>query len=132
MTFTFALVSFGLITMAAITFEILYTYATQGFGFGFSSNRPDVEKSNLGLRIERAYKNQIESAAYIIPILVVAALTDLAGPYVGLATMLIVIGRASFIVLYYSGIPFIRILGFVMASFSTLYLGILLIMSNAI
>ncbi|MEM7711385.1 MAG: hypothetical protein AAF264_11690, partial [Pseudomonadota bacterium] len=69
MTLTTALVLFALVTMTAITIEIMYAYATQGFGYGFSSNRPVVERTPLGLRIERAYRNQVESAAYIVPVL---------------------------------------------------------------
>ena len=31
-----ALACFGVITLSLISIEIMYTYATQGFGFGFS------------------------------------------------------------------------------------------------
>lgn len=122
MTPTIALMVFALITMAAIMVEILYTYATQGFGFGFSSNRPMVEKTPLGLRIERAYRNQTESAAYIVPVLAAAAVTGLNTPAAQTAAWFIVAGRAAFILLYYTGLPFVRILGFAGGSFGSLFL----------
>ena len=126
---TTALIVFALITMAAITVEILYTYATQGFGFGFSSNRPVVEKSPLGLRVQRAYQNQAESASYIVPILAAAALLGVEGSAVEVAASVIVGGRAAFILLYYTGIPFIRILGFVGGSFGSLFMAYLIFLS---
>ena len=127
MTPVTALVVFALITMAAITVEILYTYATQGIGFGFSSNRPEVNKTPLGLRIQRAYQNQAESAAYIVPILAASVFVGLDSPASQIAAAVIVFGRAAFILLYYTGIPFIRILGFVGGSFGSLYLAILVL-----
>ena len=123
---TTALLAFALITMTAITVEIVYTYATQGFGFGFSSNRPAVEKSALGLRIQRAYQNQAESASYIVPILAAAALLGVDGSAAEVAASVIVGGRAAFILLYYTGIPFIRILGFVGGSFGSLFMAYLI------
>jgi hypothetical protein len=79
MTFTATLVAFAGITFFVITAEIFVTYATQGFGFGFSSNRPVVEKGPFAIRVERTYRNQIESAAYIVPVLVACAITNLEG-----------------------------------------------------
>jgi len=125
MTPTTALIAFALITMAAITVEILYTYATQGVGFGFSSNRPHVDKTPLGLRIERAYRNQIEAAAYIVPILAAAALIGLNTPAAQTSAFIIIAGRAAFVLLYYTGIPFVRILGFSAASLGSVYLAYL-------
>lgn len=126
-----ALVVFALITMAAVTVEILYTYATQGIAFGFSSNRPVVEKTRLGLRIQRAYQNQAESAAYIVPILAAAALLGLESTAVQVTAAIIVIGRGAFILLYDTGIPFIRILGFTAGSLGSLHLAILVLQSFA-
>lgn len=118
-----ALIWFGVITFVVIAVEIMYTYATQGFGFGFSSNRPtDVQKSALGLRIERVYRNQVEASAYVVPILGGAALMGLASPGVQTAALLVVLGRAAFCVLYYTGIPFIRVLAFVTVSMSLLFI----------
>ena len=119
MTPEIALAAFGLITFATIGFEILFTYATQGFGFGFSAQRPVIERSGFALRVERIYRNQVESAAYVVPALGVAALMDLT---VGLACLLIVIGRAGFVLTYYTGIPFIRVPFFALASFPSLYI----------
>ena len=62
MTITTALIAFCCMTIFALALEIMYTYATQGFGFGFSSNRPMIDRSPLALRIQRAYQNQVESA----------------------------------------------------------------------
>ena len=67
MTFVTALVLYGLLTLVLLGNEIFYTYATQGFGYGFSANRGPVERSPLALRIQRAYQNQVESAAYGVP-----------------------------------------------------------------
>ncbi|WP_299685420.1 MAPEG family protein [uncultured Tateyamaria sp.] len=127
MTPTFALVIFALVTMTALTIEIVYGYVTQGFGYGFSSNRPIIEKTALGLRIQRAYQNQVESAAYIVPVLAGAALAGLEAPGVLVACAVIVLGRAAFVLLYYTGVPFIRILGFTCGSLGTLYVAIQLI-----
>lgn len=117
-----ALIWFGVITFVVIGVEIMYTYATQGFGFGFSSNRPVVDKSGLALRIERTYRNQVEASAYVVPILGGAALMGLSSPGVQMAALLVVLGRAAFCLLYYTGIPFIRILGFLTVSLSLLYI----------
>lgn len=122
MTPTTALMAFALITMIAITVEILYTYVTQGFAFGFSSNRPAVDKTPLGLRIQRAYQNQAEAAAYIVPILAAAAILGLETTAVQMTALIIVLGRAAFVLLYYTGIPFVRILGFAAGSFGSLFL----------
>ena len=127
MTFTTALIAFGIITLLAVGLEIMFTYATQGFGYGFSSNRPAVEKSPLGLRIQRAYQNQVESAAYIVPLLVAGHLTGLAGPTAELVTLIIIAGRAAFMLLYYTGIPFLRVIGFVGGSMGSMVLAYLLL-----
>lgn len=117
-----ALALFGLITLMLIMIEIMYTYATQGFGFGFSSNRPQVQLSAFGLRMKRTLQNHIESAAYIVPALVGAQLAGLHGENVALAGMLIVFGRAAYAVLYYSGVPFIRVPAFILGTLSSFYL----------
>ncbi|WP_299733943.1 MAPEG family protein [uncultured Tateyamaria sp.] len=124
MSFEFALVGFALVTMTALTIEIAYAYISWGFGYGFSSNRPIVERGALGLRIQRAYQNQVESAAYIVPVLAGAAFLGVTGEGPTLAAAIIVFGRAAFVLLYYTGIPFIRILGFTCGSLGSLYLGI--------
>ncbi|MDE2596445.1 MAG: MAPEG family protein [Sphingomonadales bacterium] len=117
-----ALAWFGLITITLVAIEIMYTYATQGFGFGFSSNRPVVELSPFGTRMKRTLQNHIESAGYIVPALAVAHLSGLQGSGIALAALLIVIGRAAYVVLYYSGIPFIRVPAFTLGTLSSLYL----------
>ncbi|MEX3017620.1 MAPEG family protein [Gymnodinialimonas hymeniacidonis] len=124
MTFETALIGFALVTMTALTVEIVYAYVSQGFGYGFSSNRPTVERGALGLRIQRAYQNQVESSAYIVPVLAGAAYLGVSGDGPALAAALIVLGRAAFVVLYYTGIPFIRILGFTCGSLGSLYLAV--------
>ncbi len=124
MSFEFALIGFALVTMTALIIEIAYAYISQGFGYGFSSNRPMVERGAVGLRIQRAYQNQIESAGYIVPVLTGAAFLGVTGEGPALAAAIIVFGRAAFVLLYYTGIPFIRILGFTCGSLGSLYLGI--------
>ncbi len=123
MSFELALIGFALVKMTALTIEIAYAYISQGFGYGFSSNRPIVERDALGLRIQRAYQNQVESAAYIVPVLAGAAFLGVTGEGPALAAAIIVFGRAAFVLLYYTGIPFIRILGFTCGSLGSLYLG---------
>ncbi|WP_299164733.1 MAPEG family protein [uncultured Tateyamaria sp.] len=132
MTFTTALVAFAIITLLAVGLEIMFTYATQGFGFGFSSNRPAVQKSPLGLRIQRAYQNQVESAAYIVPLLIAGQMTGLTGTTAEWVTLIIIAGRAAFMVLYYTGIPFLRILGFVGGSMGSMVLAYLLLSMAAV
>ncbi|MEM8750735.1 MAG: MAPEG family protein [Pseudomonadota bacterium] len=123
MAFTTALICFGLITLVMLFIEIMTTYATQGFAFGFSSNRKVVDHYGpVALRVRRAYQNQIESAAYGLPVLAAAAVTGLQSPGAQTAALLFVVGRAAFAVLYYSGIPFIRIPAFAMGTLSTLYI----------
>ena len=124
MTVELALVCFALVTMTALTIEIMYAYISQGFGYGFSSNRPIVERGALGLRIQRAYQNQVESAAYIVPTLVGSALLGVTGEGPAFAAAVVVAGRAAFVLLYYTGIPFIRILGFTCGSLGSLYLAV--------
>ncbi|MEH6545921.1 MAG: MAPEG family protein [Sneathiella sp.] len=122
MSLIFALSLYGLLTLLLLGNEIFFTYATQGFGYGFSANRASVERSALALRIQRTYQNQIESAAYVVPVLAAGAVIGLQGNGVELAALLLVIGRAAFAVLYYTGIPFIRVPAFLMCTLSTLYL----------
>lgn len=125
-----ALALFGVITLALVGFEIMFTYATQGFGFGFSSNRPQVELSPFAIRVKRTLQNQIESAAYIVPALAAAHFAGLRGGGVELAALLIVVGRAAFALLYYTGVPFIRVPAFVMVNLSCIYL-FFLVLSGA-
>lgn len=122
MTPTAALIAFGLLTMMLITIEIIYAYSTQGFAYGFSSNRPDVTRTAFGKRVERVYKNQVEAAAYIVPVLAGAAILGLSGTGVAIASLLIILGRVAFAVLYFTGLPFLRVLGFSTTSLSTFYL----------
>lgn len=127
MTFTTALILFGLLTLVMLSIEIFFTYATQGFGYGFSANRKIVERSPFALRIQRAYQNQIESAAYGVPVLAAAAISDLQGNGTETAALLFIVGRAAFALLYYSGISIIRVPAFVMGTLSTLYIAYFLI-----
>ncbi len=133
MDYTTALVLFSILTLAMLSLEIFYTYGTQGFGFGFSANRnPQAEYSRLGLRIKRAYQNQIESAAYGVPVLAVAALTGLENANAETAAQYFIMGRAAFAVLYYSGIPFIRVPAFLASTLSTLFIAYTLYTSGLI
>jgi len=106
-----------------LSIEIFYTYGTKGFGFGFSSNRKaDAEYGPLALRIKRSYQNQIESAAYGVPVLATAAIVGLDSGNAETAALLFLVGRAAFALLYYSGIPFIRVPAFALGTLSILYI----------
>ena len=128
---TTALIVFAGITLFAMATEIMYTYATRGLAFGFSSNRAVVEKTGLARRIERAYLNQTESAAYIVPALAAASLLDVQTAGIGIAAALIVFGRAGFIATYYTGVSFIRVPFFVCGSFGSLYVVFSVLMHTA-
>ncbi|MEK6217265.1 MAG: MAPEG family protein [Boseongicola sp.] len=95
-----ALAAYTLITIAILGSEITYTYANQGFGYGFSSNRSTPELSPFGQRLKRSLQNHVESAAYVVPALAGAALLGLEGSGVGVAALLIVVGRVLFPLLY--------------------------------
>ncbi len=125
-----ALILFGLLTLALLGVEIMFTYATQGFGYGFSANRGTVERSPLALRIQRTYQNQVESAAYVVPVLATAAILGLQGNGVELAALLLISGRAAFALLYYSGVPFIRVPAFLLGTLSTLFIAYALFISG--
>lgn len=129
MELTTALILFSILTLMMISFEIFFTYATQGFGYGFSSNRSSVELSPLAGRIKRALQNQTESAAYIVPVLAAGALMGVRGNGVETAALLIILGRAAFALLYYSGIPFARVPAFGLATVSSLWIGYVLLTS---
>ncbi len=129
MTFITALIAFGIITLLMLGLEIMTTYATQGFGFGFSSNRKTVERPPLALRIARAYQNQIESAAYGVPILAAAAITSLQFGGAETAALLFIVGRTAFAILYYSGISFIRVPAFLLSTLSVFYIAYGLLVS---
>lgn len=122
MTFIAALAAFALLTLVMLGNEIFFTYATQGFGYGFSANRASVTRSPLAQRIQRAYQNQIESAAYGVPVLAAAAMVGLEGSGAQTAALIFIIGRIAFAVLYYTGISFIRVPAFLMGTLSTLYI----------
>ncbi|MFV2002488.1 MAG: MAPEG family protein [Paracoccaceae bacterium] len=123
MEYTTALYSIGLITFVLLFVEINFMYATQGFAFGWSSNRSgDAEFSPLAQRISSAYNNQVESAAYSVPVLATAALTGLESSGAELATLIYVIGRAIYGPLYYLGVGNLRLVGFGMGSLSMIYI----------
>ena len=129
MTFITALIVFGIITLLMLGLEIASTYATQGFSFGFSSNREIVEPPPLALRIQRAYQNQVESAAYGIPILSAAAISGLEFSGAETAALLFVVARAAFAILYYSGVHFIRVPAFLLGTLSIFYIAYGLLIS---
>ena len=117
-----ARVLYGLLTLILLGVEIMFTYATQGFAYGFSANRGSVDRSPFALRIQRAYQNHSESAAYGVPVLAAAAVSGLQSPGVEIAALIFVVGRAAFAVLYYTGITFIRVPAFLMGTLSILYI----------
>ena len=118
MTPLLTLIAFGILTLVVLYVDILTTYLTQGFGFGFSSNRPVIEKVGFQLRSQRSLQNQVESAAYIVPALLVALLPgglDSTSILVSYCCLGIVVGRIGFIGSYYFGIPFVRAVFFGLA-----------------
>lgn len=64
-----------------------------------------------------------------MPVLAGAAVLGLEGGGVGVAALLIVVGRALFTLLYLSGIPFIRVPAFGLATVSSLYLAIVVLIN---
>lgn len=122
MTMIEALVSLGLLTFLALGIEICFTYGTQGLGYGFSSNRPEVSFTLLARRISRVYGNQVEASSYMVPVLAAAALVGLDSPTAQTAALAIILGRSWFMVFYYIGLPFVRILGFLSGSLGTMVL----------
>jgi len=131
MTFTAALIAFTVLTMILLATQIIFTYATQGFSYGFSSNRSaDAQQSALALRIANTFRNQTESAAYIVPVLAVAAIVGLDSSSAQFAALLIIVGRFMFSVLYYSGLPFARVPAFGLANVSTLYIAFEIVSSG--
>ena len=129
MEYTTALVAVGLTSFLMLVIEVNYTYATQGTAFGWSANRPNVEFTQLAQRIKNAYGNQVESTAYTVPVLAAAALMGLEHAGAEMAAIGIVVGRGIYGPLYYSGIPFARLVGFGIASLSTAYLLVVLILN---
>lgn len=127
-----ALILFGFLTLMLIGMEIFYTYGTQGFLYGFSANRGPVERSPLALRIQRTYQNQVEAAAYAVPILAAAAVLGLQGADVETAALLLIVGRVAFSLLYFTGISFIRVPAFLLGTLSTLYIAYAVATSDAL
>ena len=130
MEYTTALILFALLTLMMLMIEIMTTYATQGFSYGFSSNRGTVDRSPLALRVHRAYQNQVESATYAVPILAAAAVTGLESSSAETAALLLVVGRGAFAVLYYSGVTFIRVPAFGLGTLSSIYIAYVLLSSG--
>lgn len=131
MPFLTTLVLFGVLTLLMLGFEIMFTYATKGFGFGFSANRnPSTVYSPLALRVKRAYQNQIESAAYGVPVLAAAAFIGLESGPAETAAMLFILGRAAFALLYYTGVSFVRVPAFLLSTLSTFYIAFVLLTSG--
>mgnify|MGYP001470697009 CR=1 FL=1 len=128
MAFTTALILFGLLTVVMLMIEVMTTYATQGFGYGFSSNRStNTERPPMALRIQRAYQNQVESAVYGVPVLAAAAITGLESGSAETAALLFIIGRGAYALLYYSGISFVRVPAFALGVLSTIYIAYVLL-----
>ncbi|MGR3342894.1 MAG: MAPEG family protein [Paracoccaceae bacterium] len=123
MEYTTALYAIGLITFALLFVEINFTYGTQGFSYGWSSNRSaDATFSPLALRIRNAYNNQVQSAAYSVPVFATAAFVGLEHSGAETAALIFVIGRAIYGPLYYLSVANLRLVGFGMASLSMIYI----------
>jgi uncharacterized MAPEG superfamily protein len=133
MEYTTALFAIGLITFVLLFIEINFTYATQGFTYGWSSNRSsEATFSPLAKRISNAYSNQVESAAYSVPVFAVAAITGLESTGAETAALIYVIGRVLYAPLYYMGYAGLRLIGFGMGSLSMIYILYTLAMSGLV
>ncbi len=133
MEYTTALFFIGLITFVLLFVEVNFTYATQGFAYGWSNNRdPSATFSPLAQHIKNAYNNQVESAAYSVPVFAAAALTGLENSGAEIAALIYVIGRAIYGPLYYTGLPGARLVGFGMGSLSMIYIIFALVTSGLI
>ena len=127
MSYEIAMIVFGLTTFVMLVIEVNYTYATQGYAFGWSANRdPNAKFTPLAQRIKNAYQNQVESAAYGVPILAAASLVNLEHTGAELAALLFVVARAAYAPLYYSGIPYARLPAFGVGVLSIGYLAVVL------
>jgi uncharacterized MAPEG superfamily protein len=115
--FVFAAMSFVL-----VSFAVLYTYASLGFGYGFSANRPQVEKSAFYRRVDRSYMNHVENAALVVPLLGVIALLGLDSPEIRTGVLVLICARIGFVIGYMSGIPYARLPFFMAGSLTSLYL----------
>ena len=91
-----------------------------------------MERSPLALRIQRTYQNQVEAAAYAVPILAAAAVLGLQGADVETAALLLIVGRVAFSLLYFTGISFIRVPAFLLGTLSTLYIAYAVATSDAL
>ena len=83
----------------------------------------------LGQRIKNAYSNQVESISYTLPALAGGAIMDIDHAGAHTAALIIVLGRAIFGPLYYSGVPYGHLVGFGMGTVGSIYLYIILFMS---
>ena len=116
------LLALGFLTLMVVGIEIMFTYATQGFAYGFSSNRPAVDVSPFAQRMKRVLQNQVECAAYAVPILAAVALVGLNDTAVQTAVAVCVVGRLAYVVFYYTGLPFARVPFFLAANLALLFL----------
>jgi uncharacterized MAPEG superfamily protein len=122
MTISSALAALGFLTLFIVGTSIMHTYATQGFAFGFSANRGDHKISPFGLRLRRSLQNHVEATAYAVPALLAVQFATPDHPHVALTASILVLGRALFIPLYWSGVSFIRVPAFLLGTLSSLYL----------
>lgn len=120
MSYEVALLSFGLLSFALVGTEIMFTYATQGFRFGFSANRPNVEFSPFAIRLKKSYQNQVECASYAVPILLAAMFLQVDSAVAETAAAVFVVSRALYTILYWTGMHFVRVPAFLAAQMALL------------
>lgn len=116
------LFAFAALSIVLVSFSVLYTYASLGFGYGFSANRPEVAKSAFYQRLNRTYMNHVENAALAVPLLAGIALLGLDSPEIRTGVLLLILARIGFAVGYLSGIPYARLPFFAVGSLTSLYL----------
>jgi uncharacterized MAPEG superfamily protein len=130
MTFAVALLAIALLTFTLVLIEVSYVYMNLGFAYAWSSNRPVVERQPLGTRVQRTLANQVEACAYALPVLTVAAIVGLNSPAAETAALVHVVARATFVILYFTGIPLARVPAWGIGWLPIAYIGYVLVDSG--
>lgn len=134
MTFLSLLLLHALIFAFLVFFEALYTYYYYGFGYGLSSNRdPSIKpRTAFGLRVQRTLQNHVESVAFAVPVLGVAAISGLESDAALTAGIVYILARVSFVIIYYLNIPVIRGGAWTVGNLSLLYIVYVLVSSDTV
>ena len=101
--------------------------AANGLGYGMSSRDtpPPAKMSVLGGRLERAFKNLMETLPFAIAAILIAHLANRVNGYTWWGAQLYFWGRGAYVAVYAAGIPGLRTLVWLMS-----VLGILLVLAG--